>query len=47
MVLNPMEGHVVLDHVTFGYEPDKIILKDINLYAEPGQKIAFVGSTGA
>lgn len=47
VVLNPMEGHVVLDHVTFGYEPDKIILKDINLYAEPGQKIAFVGSTGA
>ncbi|MCI9362047.1 MAG: ABC transporter ATP-binding protein [Hungatella sp.] len=45
--LNPMEGHVVLDHVTFGYNPDKIILKDISLYAKPGQKIAFVGSTGA
>lgn len=42
-----MEGHVVLDHVTFGYNPDKTILKDINLTAEPGQKIAFVGSTGA
>lgn len=40
-------GHVVLDHVTFGYDPDKIILKDISLYAKPGQKIAFVGSTGA
>ena len=47
VVLNPMEGHVVLDHVTFGYNPDKTILKDISLYAKPGQKIAFVGSTGA
>lgn len=46
-VLDPMQGHVVLDHVTFGYNPDKIILKDISLYAKPGQKIAFVGSTGA
>lgn len=42
-----MEGHVVFDHVTFGYTPDKVILKDISLYAKPGQKIAFVGSTGA
>lgn len=46
-VLNPMTGHVVFDRVTFGYEEDKTILKDISLYAEPGQKIAFVGSTGA
>ncbi len=46
-VLTPMEGHVVFDHVTFGYTPDKVILKDISLYAKPGQKIAFVGSTGA
>lgn len=45
--LNPMTGHVVFDRVTFGYEEDKTILKDISLYAEPGQKIAFVGSTGA
>ncbi len=45
--LNPMVGHVVLDHVYFGYNPDKTILKDISLYAKPGQKIAFVGSTGA
>ena len=42
-----MKGDVVLDHVTFGYNPDKTILKDISLYAHPGQKIAFVGSTGA
>ena len=47
MVLEPMKGHVVLDHVTFGYDPEKIILKDVSLYARPGQKIAFVGSTGA
>ena len=43
VVLEPMKGHVVLDHVTFGYDPEKIILKDVSLYARPGQKIAFVG----
>ena len=42
-----LEGHVVLDDVTFGYVPGKTILKHISLYAKPGQKIAFVGSTGA
>ncbi|MBO4471305.1 MAG: ABC transporter ATP-binding protein [Clostridia bacterium] len=42
-----IRGDVVMEHVTFGYVPDKIVLKDINLYAHPGQKIAFVGSTGA
>ena len=42
-----LEGNVVLDHVDFGYVPDKIVLHDISLYAEPGQKIAFVGATGA
>ncbi len=47
VTLNPMKGHVTLDHVTFGYRPGKVILKDISLYAKPGQKIAFVGSTGA
>lgn len=47
VVLNPMKGYVTLEHVTFGYNPDKVILKDISLYAKPGQKIAFVGSTGA
>ncbi len=40
-------GGVALDHVTFGYNADKTVLKDISLYAKPGQKIAFVGSTGA
>lgn len=47
VVLHPMEGRVDLKDVTFGYDPDKTILKDITLYAKPGQKIAFVGSTGA
>ena len=42
-----LEGHVVLDDVTFGYNPGKTVLKHISLYAKPGQKIAFVGSTGA
>lgn len=42
-----IRGDVVLEHVTFGYNPDKTVLKDISLYAHPGQKIAFVGSTGA
>ncbi len=45
--LSPMHGYVVLDHVSFGYNPGQTILKDISLYAKPGQKIAFVGSTGA
>lgn len=47
MTLQPMTGHVELKDVTFGYTPDKVILKNISLYAKPGQKIAFVGSTGA
>ena len=42
-----IKGDVVLENVTFGYNPDKMILKNISLYAHPGQKIAFVGSTGA
>lgn len=42
-----MEGDIYMEHVDFGYNPDKIVLKDINLYAKPGQKIAFVGATGA
>ncbi len=42
-----MRGDVALENVTFGYNEDKVILKNISLYAHPGQKIAFVGSTGA
>ena len=43
----PLRGDVRFDHVTFGYESTHPILKDISLFAKPGQKIAFVGSTGA
>lgn len=46
-VLEPMKGFVRLEDVSFGYNPEKTILKHISLYAKPGQKIAFVGSTGA
>lgn len=42
-----IKGYVEVKNVTFGYDPDKVILKNISLYAKPGQKIAFVGSTGA
>ena len=42
-----LEGAVVLDDVDFGYTDDKIVLHNISLYAKPGQKIAFVGATGA
>lgn len=42
-----IKGHVELRDVTFGYTPEKQVLKNISLYAKPGQKIAFVGSTGA
>ena len=42
-----LEGHVIFSHVDFGYEPEKTVLHDINLTALPGQKIAFVGGTGA
>ena len=45
--MEDVKGEVIMEHVTFGYNPDKIILKDINLYAHAGQKVAFVGSTGA
>ena len=45
--LIPLRGDVRFEHVDFGYEDGHPILKDISLYAEPGQKIAFVGSTGA
>ncbi len=45
--LTPVEGNVIFDNVTFGYVPEKTVLKNVSLYAKPGQKIAFVGSTGA
>lgn len=45
--LTKLEGDVVFDDVDFGYISEKIVLHNVNLYATPGQKIAFVGSTGA
>jgi ATP-binding cassette subfamily B protein len=46
-IYTDIEGEVVLDNVTFGYVEGKTVLKDVSLYAHKGQKIAFVGSTGA
>jgi ATP-binding cassette subfamily B protein len=43
----PLEGAIVMDDVDFGYVSDRMVLHNISLYAKPGQKIAFVGSTGA
>ena len=43
----PLKGDIVMEHVDFGYVPEKTVLHDISLYAKPGQKIAFVGATGA
>ena len=42
-----LQGDVQMEHVDFGYVPEKIVLHDVSLYAKPGQKIAFVGATGA
>ena len=42
-----LKGHIEMENVDFGYEPEKEILHNISLYAKPGQKIAFVGATGA
>lgn len=42
-----LKGDVRFNNVTFGYAPEKMVLHDVSLYAKPGQKIAFVGSTGA
>lgn len=43
----PVRGHIIFENVDFGYIPEKPVLTNINLYAKMGQKIAFVGSTGA
>ena len=47
LVLDKVHSDVLVEGVTFGYNPDKIILKDVSVFAHPGQKIALVGSTGA
>lgn len=43
----PVKGDVRFENMSFGYEEGQLVLKDLNLYAKPGQKLAFVGSTGA
>lgn len=45
--LDRAEGRIAFEHVSFGYTPEKILMKDISFTAEPGQKIAVVGATGA
>ena len=47
VTLEKITGNIVLDNVSFGYTPERTVLHNISLYAKPGQKIAFVGSTGA
>lgn len=47
LTYTPLKGDIVMDDVDFGYDPDKIVLHNITLYAHPGQKVAFVGATGA
>ena len=47
VTLTRLAGDVRMEHVDFGYDPKKTVLHDVTLYAEPGQKVAFVGATGA
>lgn len=47
VLMENVKGEVIMENVTFGYNSDKVILKNIDLYAHAGQKVAFVGSTGA
>ena len=47
ITLTRLTGKVIFEHVDFGYSPDKKVVRDINLFAERGQKVAFVGATGA
>ena len=46
-VLERAKGRIAFEHVSFGYDPGRLLMKDISFHAEPGQKIAVVGSTGA
>ena len=47
VVLERAKGRIAFEHVSFGYDPGRLLMKDISFHAEPGQKIAVVGSTGA
>ena len=46
-VVEPVQGRVAFEHVRFGYDPDRPLMTDVNFSAEPGQKVAIVGATGA
>jgi ATP-binding cassette subfamily B protein/subfamily B ATP-binding cassette protein MsbA len=46
-VLNSTSGHIQFEHVSFGYDPQRLVLQDINMEIRPGETIAFVGSTGS
>jgi ATP-binding cassette, subfamily B, bacterial len=45
--LPPIEGEIVFDNLSFGYDPDRLVIEDVNLMIEPGETVAFVGPTGA
>ena len=47
LTYTPLKGDIVLDDVDFGYVPEKIVLHNVSIYAHPGQRVAFVGATGA
>mgnify|MGYP004633093707 CR=1 FL=1 len=47
LTYTPLRGDITMDHVDFGYTSDKVVLHDVTLFAKPGQKLAFVGATGA
>jgi ATP-binding cassette subfamily B protein len=47
VVLPPIEGEIVFDHLSFGYEPDRLVIEDVDLTVAPGETVAFVGPTGA
>jgi ATP-binding cassette subfamily B protein len=45
--LPPIEGEIVFDHLSFGYDPDRLVIEDVDLTVRPGETVAFVGPTGA
>ena len=45
--LPPIEGEIVFDHLSFGYDPDRLVIEDVDLTVHPGETVAFVGPTGA
>jgi ATP-binding cassette subfamily B protein len=47
VVLPPIEGEIVFDHLSFGYEADRLVIEDVDLTVAPGETVAFVGPTGA